>query len=80
MGGSGIDGGGGGGESKCKGGGGGLGGARGQGGMGAGDFVEGDGKQCDVGGYSIIEVEWRGGAMGKERLLVGGGEVDEGRP
>ena len=48
--------------------------------MGTGEFVEGGGKQWDVGGCNIIEVEWRGGAMAEEGLLVGGGEMDEGRP
>ena len=46
--------------------------------MGAGDVVEGGGEQGDVGGCNIINIEWRGGAMAEEGLLVGGGEVDEG--
>ena len=48
--------------------------------MGAGGVVDGGGKQGDVGGCNIIEVEWRVGAMGEEGLLMGGDEVDEGRP
>ena len=63
----------------CKGGGGGLGGARGSGGVSTADFVEGGGKQGNVGGCNIIEVEWRCRAMGERGLLVGGREMDEGR-
>ena len=47
--------------------------------MDAGSVLAGIVAEEDVGGYNIIAVECRGGAMGEDGLLVGGGEVDEGR-